>query len=152
MKKPAVIPIIFLLLFLMLSCETSTEKNAVKTSPFRLDQVELLESPFSRAMENNREYIMQMDPDRLLAPFLREAGLSPRAEPYGNWESSGLDGHVGGHYLTALSLLYAATGDNEALDRLEYMLDELENCQQQYPDGYIGGIPGGYQMWQEIAA
>jgi DUF1680 family protein len=49
------------------------------------------------------------DVDRLLAPFRREAGLPPKAQPYGNWESQGLDGHSAGHYLSALSMMYAST-------------------------------------------
>lgn len=119
---------------------------------FPLSDVRLLDGPFQHAMEVNRNYIMQMDPDRLLAPYLREAGLVPKAQPYGNWESYGLDGHTAGHYLSALSLLYAATGDPEAKQRLEYMLNELNVVQQKNQNGYLGGVPGGQQMWDEIAS
>ncbi|MCC9167687.1 glycoside hydrolase family 127 protein [Pontibacter sp. XAAS-A31] len=97
------------------------------------------------------EYILALEPDRLLAPYLREAGITPKAESYGNWENTGLDGHIGGHYLTALSLMYASTGNQELLQRLNYMVDQLEACQQKNGNGYIGGVPGGEAMWQEIA-
>ena len=74
--------------------------------------------------------IMAMNPDRLLAPFLREAGLAPKAPSYTNWENTGLDGHIGGHYISALSMMYAATGDTTVYNRLNYMLNELHRAQQ----------------------
>lgn len=120
--------------------------------PFPLEDVRLLDSPFKQAEQTDLRYIMALEPDRLLAPFLREAGLEPKAESYGNWESTGLDGHIGGHYLTALSLMYASTGNQEVLDRLNYMLDELKRAQDANGRGYIGGIPGGEKMWEEVAA
>jgi DUF1680 family protein len=99
--------------------------------------------------------MLALEPDRLLAPFFREAKLPPKAKPYGNWESSGLDGHMAGHYLSALSNMIASGGDTPTgeLDRrLDYMLDELDRCQQANGDGYIGGIPGSRQFWSQIAA
>ena len=112
----------------------------------------LLESPFSAAQATDKAYIMQLDPDRLLAPYLIEAGLEPRAEGYGNWEGSGLNGHIGGHYLSALALMYAADGDEAVLERLRYMLAELSRAQQANGNGYLGGIPDGKMLWQEIAS
>ena len=120
--------------------------------PFELSDVRLLESPFNRAQELNLSYLMEMDPDRLLAPYLREAGLDPRAEPYGNWESSGLDGHIGGHYLSALAMMYAATGRGDVLERLTYMIGELRRAQEANGDGYLGGVPNGEATWREIAS
>ncbi len=127
-------------------------KNEARIEAFHLSEVTLLKGPFSEAMENNRTYIMSLDPDRLLHPFLREAGLPPKGPSYGNWESTGLDGHTAGHYLTSLSLFYATTGNQEALDRLVYMLEELKRCQARHGNGYVGGIPGGESMWKEIAS
>ena len=49
-------------------------------------------------------YLLGIDPDRLLAPYLKEAGLSPKAKNYTNWENTGLDGHIGGHYLSAFPI------------------------------------------------
>ncbi|MFD1185119.1 beta-L-arabinofuranosidase domain-containing protein [Pontibacter rugosus] len=118
---------------------------------FPLAAVKLKDSPFKQAQQTDMEYILALDPDRLLAPYLREAGIKPKAESYGNWENTGLDGHIGGHYLTALSLMYSATGNPELLQRLNYMVDQLAACQQQNGNGYIGGVPGGEAMWQEIA-
>ncbi|MBL3655852.1 glycoside hydrolase family 127 protein [Fulvivirga sediminis] len=118
---------------------------------FSLENVQLLESPFLHAQQLDKDYLLKLKPDRLLAPFLREAGLEPKAESYTNWENTGLDGHIGGHYVSALSLMYASTHDEEIGQRLDYMLSELRRCQQANGNGYIGGVPGGKAMWEEIA-
>lgn len=119
---------------------------------FKLQDVNLLESPFKHAQELDKNYLLALDADRLLAPFLREAGLTPKAKSYTNWENTGLDGHIGGHYISALSLMYASTGDLLIKQRLDYMIDELKRCQDKNGNGYIGGVPGGKTMWQEVAA
>ena len=118
---------------------------------FPLSAVRLTASPFLEAQQTDLRYIMALDPDRLMAPFLREAGLPLKQPTYGNWESTGLDGHMGGHYLSALALMYAATGDADVLKRLNYCIAELKRCQQANGDGYIGGIPGGASAWRDIA-
>ncbi len=116
---------------------------------FALQDVKLLDSPFKRACELNLNTLKQYDTDRLLAPYLKEAGLTPKAPSFPNWD--GLDGHVGGHYLSALAIHLAATGDSECRQRMEYMLDELERCQKANGNGYVGGVPDGKRAWQEIA-
>lgn len=119
---------------------------------FPLSSVRLLEGPFKKAQDTDVAYMLSLNADRLLAPYLREAGLTPKAESYGNWENTGLDGHIGGHYISALSLMYASTGRADIKQRLDYMIDQLALCQQANGNGYIGGIPGGKAMWQDIAA
>lgn len=128
----------------------AAEAQLIKTFP--LADVRLGAGPFLDAQTTNLNYLMAMEPDRLLAPFLREAGLQPRQPSYGNWESTGLDGHMGGHYLSALALMVASTGDAESLRRLNYFVAELKRAQQANGDGYIGGIPGGRQAWRDVAA
>jgi len=112
--------------------------------------VQLLDGPFLQAQTTNQQYLMALDTEKLLAPFRREAGL-PFKETYGNWESTGLDGHMGGHYVSALALLYAATRDEAVLQRLNYVIGELKKCQDKLGSGYIGGIPDSQKMWAEIA-
>lgn len=119
---------------------------------FPLSSVRLLDGPFRLAQNADATYMLQLSADRLLAPYLREAGLTTKAASYGNWENTGLDGHIGGHYVSALSLMYAATGRTDIKERLDYMIDELERCQKASGDGYLGGVPGGKAMWKEIAA
>ncbi|MET0980532.1 MAG: glycoside hydrolase family 127 protein [Telluria sp.] len=125
---------------------------ATAAERFPLADVRLGAGPFRDAQDRNLQYLLALDPDKLLAPFRREAGL-PQVKPgYGNWESSGLDGHMGGHYLSALALMHASTGDLRVKERLDYMVAELKKCQQANGDGYIGGIPDGMQAWRELAA
>ncbi|PHQ30547.1 beta-L-arabinofuranosidase domain-containing protein [Leeuwenhoekiella nanhaiensis] len=119
---------------------------------FPLNQVEVTSGVFKEAALTDFEYIKDLDADRLLAPFLREAGLEPKAKSYTNWENTGLDGHTAGHYLSALSMYYASTGDLEAKELLDYSLSELEKAQQANGNGYVGGIPGSKQLWDEIKA
>lgn len=118
---------------------------------FPLENIRLLESPFKHAQELDLAYLMAMDADKLLAPYLRESGLEVKARSYGNWESSGLDGHIGGHYLSALSLAYASTGDALYRQRLDYFVSELKRAQDANGNGYIGGVPGSAKLWGEVA-
>jgi hypothetical protein len=81
--------------------------------------------------------------------------LEPKAKPYGNWESSGLAGHTGGHYLSALSTMIASGADRpdgELRRRLNYMISELDRCQKASGDGYVGGVPGSRELWKAVAA
>jgi DUF1680 family protein len=119
---------------------------------FPLGDVALLDSPFKHAQELDREYLLELDADRLAAPFLREAGLEPKAESYTNWENTGLDGHIGGHYLSALAAMYASTGDEAIHDRLLYFLGELKRAQDAGGNGALGGTPRSKELWDEIAA
>ncbi|MDQ1803141.1 glycoside hydrolase family 127 protein [Chryseobacterium sp. CKR4-1] len=136
----------------ILLCFTSFTSAQVKEKIhyFPLETVRLSESVFNKAMTADRKYLMEMEPDRLLAPYLKEAGLKPKADNYPNWENTGLDGHIGGHYLSALSLMYASTGDSGIKQRIDYMIRELERCQKASPDGYISGVPNGKKIWKEI--
>jgi DUF1680 family protein len=58
---------------------------------------------------------------------------------------------MGGHYLSALALMYASTGDAEILRRLNYFVAELKRAQQANGNGYVGGIPEGSKAWQDLA-
>ena len=105
---------------------------------------------FKNAQDVDLRYILSLNPDKLLAPYLIDAGLPLKAERYGNWESSGLDGHIGGHYLSALAMMYASTGNAELKKRLDYMVDQLAQCQAKNGNGYVGGIPQGKVFWERI--
>lgn len=118
--------------------------------PFKLQEVRITDGPFKNAQEIDLKYILELEPDKLLAPYLIDAGLPPKQERYGNWESIGLDGHIAGHYLSALAMLYASTDNQELKDRLDYMLSELERCQNKNGNGYVGGIPQGKIFWERI--
>lgn len=125
-------------------------QDKLYSNTFPLGQVKLLDGPFKHACDLNIHVLLEYDADRLLAPYLREAGLTPKKPSYGNWEKDGLDGHIGGHYLTALAIHYAATGNADCKTRLDYMISELKRCQVKHGNGYIGGIPNGQKLWDEI--
>ena len=121
---------------------------------FHISQVKLLDGPLKHAYELNAHTLLRYDVDRLLAPFRKEAGLPEIAPLFPNW--AGLDGHVGGHYLTAMAL-YAAQGDKECENRMLYMIAELKKCAEaaelNYPDwgkGYLGGVPNSEKMWSSF--
>ncbi len=139
------------LLFIFFIWTASACYGQQALSPFPLSAVQVVKGPFLEAQKTDLAYILKLDPDRLLAPFLKEAGIEPKKPNYGNWENTGLDGHIGGHYLSALANMYASTGNKEIHQRLGYMIDWLDSCQIKNGNGYISGVPGGKAMWNEIA-
>ncbi|MBP1225424.1 glycoside hydrolase family 127 protein [Flavobacterium sp. 1355] len=127
-----------------------TSSATAQMQLFDLKEVRLKEGPFKNAQDVDLKYILELNPDRLLAPYLIASGIPVKAERYGNWESIGLDGHIAGHYLSALAMMYASTGNTEVKNRLDYMILELEKCQQKNGNGYVGGIPQGKVFWDRI--
>ncbi|MFZ2989354.1 beta-L-arabinofuranosidase domain-containing protein, partial [Ideonella sp.] len=125
------------------------------TQAFALSEVRLQSGPLFDAQQRDLQYLLALDPARLLAPFRREAGLPALKPSYDNWERTGLDGHMGGHYLSALSLMAAATGDPRVQARLAEFVQGLQACQAAQPEGlmagYLGGIPDGKVLWQALA-
>ncbi len=144
-------PLVFLFPVLLLNLSIQFQICAQALHSFTLNEVRLLPGVFKNAQQTDMNYMLALEPDRLLAPYLTEAGLKPKKESYKNWENTGLNGHIGGHYLTALSLMYASTNNSEMSKRLDYMLAQLKICQDKIGSGYIGGTPGGVAMWRDIS-
>lgn len=143
--------LILVVALLMFGRANSEAQDKLYADKFPIGDVTLLDGPLKQARDLNIQTLLQYDCDRLLAPYRKEAGLTPKAKTYPNWD--GLDGHVGGHYLTAMAL-NAATGDEECRQRMEYMISELEECAEAYnrnhPEwgkGYVGGFPGSAKLW-----
>src|SRR5660397_38683 len=103
-------------------------QNKLYPNEFPLGDVQLLDGPFKNARDLNIQVLLKYDVDRMLAPYRKEAGLPEKAKTYPNWD--GLDGHIAGHYLTAMALNYASTGNAAFKKRMEYMLSELNVCQE----------------------
>ena len=116
MKILKIVFIGILCCIMMISCQgkkgiEGPEVVSLKARPFQITDVTLLEGPFKDATELNKKYILNYEPDRLLSRFRLEAGLEPKAEPYGGWESptlssdgiggQSLAGHTLGHYMSA---------------------------------------------------
>ena len=155
MYKSALAWLTFVLLLPTTARGGDSTSSPLAAAPFEVSAVRLHDGPFREAVAANREYLLALDPDRLLAPFLIEAGLEPRKPPYGSWEGSGLGGQTGGHYLSALAHMVAMgedTPDGELNRRLDYMLDELARGQQANGNGYIAGVPGSRELWANVRA
>lgn len=138
-------------LALVAAFQTSHAQLQPKVETFHISNVRLGDSQFQKNQQADISYLLGLDADRLLAPFLKGAGLKPKAENYTNWENTGLDGHIGGHYLSALAYMYAATGNKEIETRMNYVLAEMKRCQDASGNGYLAGVPNGPQMWKEIS-
>jgi len=147
--------VICLLAVIALSIQAQTpvrDRVQREAEEFRLEDVRLLDGPFKHAMMRDAEYLLRLDPDRLLSGFRKEAGLKPKAESYGGWESMTIAGHSLGHYLSACALMFAATGDARFRERVNYIVAELDECQRANGNGYVAAIPNGKKIFQEISA
>lgn len=135
------------------SSGTTSEEEISSVEKFSIKEVKLLDGPFKHATELNIRMLLDtFQVDRLLARFRIEAGLEPKAEPYGGWEAETIAGHTLGHYLTACALMYSTTGDERFADTVRYIVDELEVCQNADPDGYIGAFKDGKKIFEEQVA
>lgn len=101
--------------------------------------VTILDGHEKNAFDLEIKYLKSLDPDRLLRGFCDIAGTQGKAELYGGWENSNIQGHTMGHYLTALAQAYASCGDAELKNTADYVISELEKCQAE--SGYLGAIP-----------
>lgn len=122
----------------------SRERVQWRVEPFPLKQVRLLDGPFKEAMEINNKWLLSLSSDRLLHTFRLTAGLASSAEPLGGWERPDceLRGHfAGGHYLSAVALAHAATGDEALKTKGNEMVAELAKCQEALKSGYLSAFP-----------
>ena len=122
----------------------------VEARAFPLGHVQLKAGPFEEAQRRDVEYLLDLEPDRLLHNFRRFSGLKPKAPRYEGWESSELAGHTLGHYLSALSMYAATASDDRVQERAEYIVNELARVQEAQDDGYLNSIPGGRELFREI--
>lgn len=116
---------------------------------FPLNQVELLPSPFKHAQELDAKWLLSLEPDRLLHRVHKNAGLRPKGENYGGWESQRGGGRGLGHYMSACAMMWAATGESEFKVRTDYIVNELKKCQDIKGTGYIGTVEDS--IWLQIS-
>ncbi|MDR2805967.1 MAG: glycoside hydrolase family 127 protein [Dysgonamonadaceae bacterium] len=100
---------------------------------FDLEEVRLLDgTAFKQRQDLDLKYLTEtLNPDRYLHWFLVNANLPSKESPYGGWESGGSS--TMGHYLSALSMMYASTGSEIALEKVNYLIDMLDECQKNDP-------------------
>lgn len=146
--------ILFFILILFDCISLSAVVNKLKddkTTNFPISEVRLLDSPFKHAMEKDLDWLLSLNPDRLMSGFLENAKLPIKAPKYGGWESDGVAGHTLGHYLSACSMMYASTGDSRMKSIVDYCIEQLAACQQQTVDGMLAGFPDASRFFSEIS-
>lgn len=131
------------------SYTVDTDTITYRVVPFNIKDVKLLDGPYKHATDLNIKILLDYDPDRLLAKFRIEAGLKPKAEHYGGWEDESLAGHSLGHYLSACALMYNTTSDDVFLERVNYIVNELVECQKAEGSGYLGAAPRVQKVFED---
>lgn len=112
--------------------------------PFDYRDVQLIGGPFKEAMDRNHTYLLSLQCDRLLHNFRINAHLPSQAFPLGGWEDLGceLRGHFTGHYLSAASIMFRATGDLLLKAKIDSLVSGLAKCQVALGDsGYLSAFP-----------
>src|SRR6186713_2297100 len=106
--------------------------------PLPLTAVRLTGGPLKKAQDLDAAYLLSLDPDRMLSFYRKRAGLPQKAEGYTGWDADGrqLTGHIAGHHLSAVSLMYAATGDVRFKQRADYLVSGLKIVQDANGDGF----------------
>ncbi len=164
----------FFVALLVTTTISTNAQTALYPKHFKLEQVTLLDGPMKTAMDLNIKMLLEYDHYRLLTPYVRQSGLGATTDEksrYYQWESKhpsfrnwgdasfNLDGHVGGHYLSALALAYAACHDKGSQgllkERLDFMIAVMKDCQDEYNKnteglyGFIGGQPIN-DVWKSL--
>ena len=112
----------------------------IKARALPLADVRVTGGPLKHAQDLDAQYLLSLEVDRMMAFLRKSAGLEPKAQGYGGWDGPGrqLTGHIAGHYLSGVSLMYASTGDVRFKERADYLVAELKAVQDKQGDGYIG--------------
>ncbi len=121
------------------------EQTLIQARPLDIADVRLLGGPLKQAQDVTAKYLLELEPDRMMAGYRLRAGLEPKAQGYGGWDDVDgrqLTGHIAGHYLSAVSFMYAATGDKRFKDRADYLVNEMKIVQDKQGDGYLGALQG----------
>ena len=121
--------------------------------PLPLTAVRLTGGPLQHAQDLDAKYLLSLEPDRMLAFYRKLAGLEPKAAGYTGWDNEGrqLTGHIAGHYLSAVSLMWAATGDVRFKQRADYIVSELKVVQDKHGDGFAGALQGVKAAFAEVS-
>lgn len=137
----------------------ASEEKRLQAKPLEISHVRLLGGPLKQAQDLDAKYLLGLEPDRMMAGYRLRAGLPPKAEAYGGWDSvtgKQLTGHIAGHYLSAVSLMYAATGDVRFKERADSLVREMKEVQDKRGNGYLGALTDkegtdGATLFQQVA-
>lgn len=122
--------------------------------PFDLGDVKLLAGPFKQAMETDMDYILNLDPNRLLSFMQKQAGLFTGTDLLLGWKGAiigaeGADWTLG-HYLSACAEMYRATRDPRMLERVNHIVDEMAKCQKAEGNEGLLASPGQKKAFEEV--
>ncbi len=122
----------------------ATERRLLRAHPIPLERIRLTGGPLKHAQELDAAYLLSLDPDRMLHYYRVRAGLPSKVQGYTGWDGDGrnLTGHIAGHHLSAVSLMYAATGDARFKQRADYIVREFDEVQTKNGNGYLGALEG----------
>jgi uncharacterized protein len=135
-----------------------TRPVAFRVEPFDLKDVRLLDGEFLEAQKRDEKYLLALQPDRFLHNFRVNAGLQPKAAVYGGWESVETwadiraQGQTLGHYLSACSMMYASTDNEEFKKRADYIAGELAECQEAEKTGLVCAFPDNAAQFENMQA
>ncbi|KAF5717946.1 hypothetical protein FMUND_5490 [Fusarium mundagurra] len=115
---------------------------------FDLTQVSLTDSRWMDNQNRTLNYLLSVDPDRLLYVFRKNHGLDTKgAQANGGWDAPDFPfrSHVQGHFLSAWTQCYASAGVKECGSRATYFVQELAKCQANnakvgFNKGYLSGF------------
>ena len=141
------------LLVLILWSSANSQAVADVARPLPLTAVRITGGPLKHAQDLDRAYLLRLEPDRMMAYYRKRAGLQPKAQGYPGWDGDGrnLTGHIAGHYLSAVSLMFAATGDPRFKERADYIVKEMKEVQDKNGDGYLGAVEGLREKFNDVA-
>ncbi|KAF4975733.1 hypothetical protein FZEAL_7509 [Fusarium zealandicum] len=121
----------------------------VSAQSFDMNQVTLTDSRWMDNQNRTLNYLLSVDPERLLYVFRTNHGLDTKgATPNGGWDAPDFPfrSHIQGHFLTAWAQCYATLGNKECQSRATYFTQELAKCQannekEGFTKGYLSGFP-----------
>jgi uncharacterized protein len=125
--------------------------TAGATAAYPLAAVRLLDGTFRANQARTLDYLLFLDPNRMLHTFRLNYGRPSVARPCGGWEAPWVEvrGHTTGHLLSGLALSYANTGDPRAKAAGQYLVGQLAQLQAiaplaGYAPGYLSAFPESY--------
>ena len=128
------------------------EHPSDRLTPFPLSSVRLGPGIFKQQEEINARYLDSLTVDRLLHTFRLTAGITSTATPYAGWEdpTCELRGHfAGGHYLSAVALASAGSGNTVLKGRGDELVAGLAACQKKIGNRFLSAYPA--ELFEHLA-
>ena len=128
-------------------------QGSPRIEAFPLSAVRLSPGIFKDQEEINARYLDSLAGERLLHSFRVTAGVSSSATPFKGWEdpTCELRGHfAGGHFLSAVALASAGSGNDVLKNRGNEVVAGLAACQKKSGSGYLSAFPT--ELFEHLAA